>query len=273
MKEITYNILDIYKFTIYLYNYTRTVKQMKNTEKKPINKTNTNQDKYAIIKFIFLLFCMIFLQYIPLIILRIDPKSIPQNIAIIYNFIIDLIVILIIIIMYKKRIITEFKSYIKNFGNNIETSFKYYIPGFILMVISNIAIVFFFKEANANNEEAVRTMISLFPAYMIFSVSIYAPFVEETIFRRCIKDTILSLGNNKLTKYIYVFISGFIFAVLHIIGSATQVIDYIYIFPYISLGISFALLYYKTDNIFSTVIMHSMHNTVAIILYILSGVV
>ncbi len=36
-------------------------------------------------------------------------------------------------------------------------------------------------------------------------------------------------------------------------------------------GFTFGLLYYDTDNIFSSIIMHAFHNTVTIILYFMSG--
>ena len=107
---------------------------------------------------------------------------------------------------------------------------------------------------------------------MLFSVTIYAPFVEETIFRRSIKDIILTLGNNKLTKYLYIIISGFIFAAMHLLGQTTSALDYLYIIPYMGLGSAFAALYYKTDNLWETIILHAMHNMLAIILYLGLGV-
>ena len=62
----------------------------------------------------------------------------------------------------------------------------------------------FFKNASANNEEAVRTLIDKAPLYMIFSVSIYAPFVEEIIFRKGIKDSVMAFSNNKFKNRYYV---------------------------------------------------------------------
>ena len=102
---------------------------------------------------------------------------------------------------------------------------------------------------------------------MLFSVAIYAPFIEEIIFRRSIKDIIKSFGNNKITKYTYIIISGLIFAAMHVIGTASSTTDYLYIIPYMSLGIVFAYIYDKTDNLFSTIVLHSFHNTMAVILY------
>ena len=55
---------------------------------------------------------------------------------------------------------------------------------------------------------------------------------------------------------------------MHVLGSVTNTIDYLYIIPYLGIGISFAYLYDKTNNIFSTITMHSLHNTIAIITYL-----
>ena len=99
---------------------------------------------------------------------------------------------------------------------------------------------------------------------MIFDVSVYAPFVEELTFRKSIRDVI----NN---KWCYVLASGLLFGLLHIIGYIDSVSDLIYLIPYGSLGVCFALLYYKTNNIFSTIIVHSLHNSIAIFLYLVMG--
>ena len=139
------------------------------------------------------------------------------------------------------------------------------------MLASNLLITVLFKNATAGNEEAVRDMIDQIPFYMIFSVSIYAPFVEELIFRHSIKDCVMAYGNNKITRYLYIFLSGFIFAILHIIGQTTSYLDYAFLVPYMSLGLAFSALYSKTDNIFSSISMHCLHNTFTIILYFMAG--
>ena len=140
------------------------------------------------------------------------------------------------------------------------------------MIISNNIISIFFSGATANNEQAVRSLIDSYPLYMFFSVSIYAPFIEELIFRKSIKDIFSSYENNNINKYIYIIYSGLIFSSLHVLGTTSSYLDYLYIIPYLALGISFASLYYKTDNIFTTITMHSIHNTIAIVLYLLVGV-
>lgn len=226
----------------------------------------------SLLVFILLLLGMYCFPYIPMELFSLDYQNFSQNMKVIYTVVCDIGFMVIICFLYKDILLDNLKKYFKNFQINFETSFKYYFLGVIIMVVSNYLIYFFFKEATANNEEAIRSMIKLYPAYMVFSVSIYAPIVEELIFRKSIKDMVMVWGNNKITKYIYILASGLIFASLHVVGSVTSNLDYLYIIPYSALGLAFSSLYYKTDNIFSTISMHMLHNTFTILLYFVIGV-
>lgn len=230
--------------------------------KKKISKT---------IIFILLLIGLSYFPYIPLQLFNIDINKFSNDMTILYNFLCDIGYMIIIFFIYKETLIKDFKKFKKNFKDEFDLAFKYYFLGLIIMIISNLIISIFFSNAIANNEESIRSLIKLYPYYMFFSVSLYAPFTEELIFRKSIKDSIFAFKNNKITKYLYIFISGLIFASLHVITSATSPLDYLYIIPYLALGISFSALYTKSDNIFSSMAMHSMHNTIAIILYLIIG--
>lgn len=222
--------------------------------------------------FITLLLGMILFKRIPLAIFNIDINRFSPNMQILYEFACDIGYMIILFFLYKDTLINDFKNFKKQFTKNMDICFKYYVIGLIVMIVSNLIITIFFKGASANNETAVRELISAYPLYMLFSVSIQAPFTEELIFRKSIKDIILSTNNNKFTKYLYIILSGGIFASLHVLGMVTSALDYLYIIPYLGLGIAFSSLYYKTDNIFSSMTMHFIHNTVAIILIFLVGV-
>lgn len=218
-----------------------------------------------------LLFGMVLWPSIPIAIFNIPYEKFNIVAQVIYRFFCDLAFISVVFLIYKDKIIQDFKNYFKNFRDNFETSFKYYFIGVLVMIASNLLITVCFSNATAGNEEAVRDMIGSAPLYMLFSVSVYAPFIEEMLFRHSIKNTIVLDKKTKTIKYLFAFVSGFIFALLHILGQATGIIDYVYIIPYMSLGFVFGLLYYDTDNIFSSIIMHSFHNTATIILYFLTG--
>lgn len=91
--------------------------------------------------------------------------------------------------------------------------------------------------------------------------SILAPFIEELIFRKAFKDAIKS-------KWLFVLTSGIVFGCLHVVGSISSLYEILYIIPYSSLGIAFALAYHETDNIFSSIFLHFLHNTIVMSLVI-----
>lgn len=196
--------------------------------------------------------------------LNIVPTNISEKKYIIYLTLSNLVLIGIYILIYRKTLIKDFKNYIKDFSNNFTTGIKYWLIGFIIMVISNLIITFILNKGLAGNEEEVRAYIDSFPLFMIFNTVIYAPLTEELTFRKSIKDAVSN-------KWIYILVSGLVFGGLHIISYMTSWTDIIYLIPYSSLGIAFALLYHKTDNIFSTITMHAMHNFLAVIVYLLGA--
>lgn len=197
-------------------------------------------------------------------ILNINPTTLTDKQYILYLTISNILLIGIFILIYRKTLIKDFKSYIKNISKNIEQSIKYWLIGFIIMIVSNLIVTFILNKGIAGNEEEVRALLDSFPIFMIFNTVIYAPLTEELAFRKSIKDAI----NN---KWIYVLTSGLVFGMLHIISYITTPIDLVYLIPYSALGISFALLYHKTDNIFSTITMHAIHNLLAVIIYLLGA--
>ena len=226
-----------------------------------INKIETKI--LYILKSFGLLFLLFFFQAIPLIFLNININKLSNTNKIIYSLICDILLILIFIFIYRKDLIRDYKNYFnKNFKKNIKLSLKYWAIGLIIMIITNLIIGIITNGALASNEESVRELIDKSPLFMLFELMIYAPITEELIFRKSIKDIIND-------KKIYPIISGFIFGLLHIISSTNNPLTLLYIIPYGSLGYIFAKLYKKTDNIFSSITIHSIHNTLTLILYLI----
>ena len=174
----------------------------------------------------------------------------------------DILFLIFLITIYHKTIIKDFKNYFYcNLKNNIKESFSTWLIGFGIMIVSNLIIAILTNGQLAQNEENVRELISTYPIYMAFQLILYAPLSEELIFRKSIKD----ITNN---KKIYILLSGLIFGGLHVITSLNNPLGFLYLIPYCSLGCIFAYLYHKTNNIFSTITAHSIHNTLALLIYL-----
>ncbi len=190
-------------------------------------------------------------------ILKININNSSTNQYCLFIALCDLGYLTLLIGLNFKKVKEDFIKFFKNFSSNFETSIKYWLIGFSIMIISNIIIIFVLKLDIANNEENVRTLIEKKPLFMIFSTLIYAPLSEEILFRKCFKDLFKE-------KYLYIIMSGMIFGTLHVASSLSSLYNLVHLIPYCVLGIVFASLYYKTDNIFSSISVHMLHNGLAL---------
>lgn len=220
-----------------------------------------------IIKFI--LIFLLYLLYSDIIIiiltkLGVNIKALPNNLKITIMFLINLSLMIMLFIFYSKSIKENLKDLKLNFKSYIKDNFKYYVIGLLIMIISNI-IISFFVEGNSTNETLIREYINIMPIYMIFSSCIYAPFTEEMVFRKSLRNCF----NNKV---LYILLSGLIFGSMHLL-SASNLIELVFLIPYSSLGCVFAYMYSKTDNIFVPMSFHMMHNTIIVLNYILVFVI
>jgi len=216
-----------------------------------------------IIKFI--LIFLLYLLYSDIIIiiltkLGVNIKVLPNNLKIAIMFLINLSLMIMLFIFYSKSIKENLKDLKLNFKSYIKDNFKYYVIGLLIMIISNI-IISFFIEGNSTNETLIREYINIMPIYMIFSSCIYAPFTEEMVFRKSLRNCF----NNKV---LYILLSGLIFGSMHLL-SASSIVELVFLIPYSALGCVFAYMYYKTNNIFVPMTFHMVHNTIIVINYLL----
>lgn len=203
-----------------------------------------------------------YLQVIPIALFNIDVKNYTASDLAIVNTFTDLMLVLILIILYFKELKKEFKTFKNSWKLSMDTAFKYWFIGLMIMCISNIAIGIITNLNTSSNEQAVQTLVSSTPYLMLFTAGILAPIAEELTFRK---------GVSKIfkNKWVYATASGLIFGLLHVIGSG-NILEYLYVIPYGSLGFFFALTYYDTKSIYPSIIMHAIHNSALILLSIIA---
>lgn len=220
-----------------------------------------------ILKTITLIILLLIFPSLPLLFFKIDLTEFSNIQKTLYLLIADILLIIIFISIYKKDIKKDFKNYYqKNFFKNFKISIKYWLLGLGAMMLCNYIIIIFVGNSISGNEQAVRELIDKVPLFMLFETLIYAPITEEIIFRKSIKDII----NNKKA---YIIISGLVFGLVHVAFSITDIKEIFFILPYSIIGMIFASCYYKTNNIFSTITSHSLHNSLTLILYIISKMI
>lgn len=203
-----------------------------------------------------------YIQLIPIYLFKLDIKNLSGNIKVGLNMFSNIILLITLILIYRKELYKEWKKFKDKIYSNIDFGFKYWFIGLIVMFISNIFINIILKNGQAANEQAVQEMISYAPILMVPNAGIIAPIIEEITFRKAFKNMIKN-------KWAFILTSGIIFGALHVVTNVSSIIDLLYIIPYSSLGIAFAYMYYKTDTIYTSIAMHMIHNTVLTIISIM----
>jgi len=205
---------------------------------------------------VFLLFKFsAYLQLIPIYLFKINLNSLSGGMEVCLSTFSSVIVMIILSIIYFKDLKIEFKKFRENLMENLDVGFKCWFIGLVIIVVSNYILLIAFKSGGANNENLVQDMIQALPWLMLIDAGIIAPFNEELVFRKTLKDVFKN-------KWIFVGLSFLLFGAVHVINQATCLVDYLYIGPYGALGGAFALAYYKTDTVFTTIALHIFHNTV-----------
>ncbi len=203
-------------------------------------------------------------QLIPIRLFHIDISNITNYQQLLLTTFSDSILLIILVFIYYKDLKKDFNKLKENFNSIIDTGIKYWFIGLIIMVISNIFIGLFITSAKAGNEEGVQQLIHSSRFLSIIAVGILAPIIEELTFRKAFREVFTN-------KTLFVLASGLIFGGLHVILSLNSLWDLFYIIPYSSLGIAFGYMYQKTDNIYTSIIMHIFHNTALTTLSLIGG--
>lgn len=178
-----------------------------------------------------------------------------------------------LLLLFHKRVSRDFKDFKKNYKKYLKTVIPYWIIGFVIMLFSNVIINIVISNGSlAANEAANRNILTKLPIYSIFTMCLFAPICEELVFRASFKNAFKNI-------ICYSLFTGLLFAGMHVATginswSLSNLLanwkDLLYFIPYGSVGIAFSYAFFKTDNIFSSISLHIIHNSLTIFFIIVA---
>ena len=158
----------------------------------------------------------------------------------------------IFLFIYKDKL----KNDLKNIRNDLNTKNIIIIVLFlVLSFISNIILVNMLNQ-EASNQEIAVSMLKSFSLLGIPAICVFAPFVEEIIYRLPYKKNWLSI-----------IISTIVFTFAHI--SNFSLIQMFFLIPYLFLSISFSFAYFKNENIILSTTTHILNNLISVVLLLI----
>lgn len=204
-----------------------------------------------------LYFLLPYLEGVPFIIMGVDTTTLPIWVKVFYLTMYSVLTASLIMIIYNKKLSKDFKDMKKNSIKYFNKYIKYWLIGLFIMMVSNLFINLIVTNDIPSNEQVIRETFNISPLYIFFSAVIYAPIVEELIFRQSIKN----IFHN---KWLFIIISGLLFGSMHVFGDFKNITDLLYIIPYSTPGIIFAYMLEDSDNICVPMSFHFIHNGVLI---------
>lgn len=178
------------------------------------------------------------------------------------GYMVYLIIFLLVLIINFNYLKKDSTVFIKNIKVYLPFIIKRYFIMLAVMIIVAVPIVLINNGNTSSNQTVLNDMFKKVPLLTLVLSCLYAPFVEENVFR-------LSLSkffNNKIT---FIIVSGFFFGALHMIDKFTSFYDLLYVFQYAALGVCLAKAYADSKNIFVSISMHFIQNTLAALLILL----
>lgn len=176
----------------------------------------------------------------------------------IYKYLSYLFMFILLLIVFYKDLKRDIKYFFKYFREYNSYVFKMYLFSLLCIFILTVAIRISVNIETATNQAELTKQFKDTPILIGLLSIIYAPFVEEILFRGIIRKFI----NN---KYIFIIVSGLLFGIAHVVDDFKSIGELLYILVYGSLGCFLAAVYNKTNNIFTNMYFHFIQNTLAII--------
>ena len=201
-------------------------------------------------------------------ILKLDLQN--RLIYIIAYTIIYILTLLVIYIFYHKSLKEEFILYKKNFKSFFKIGLKNWLLALLFMFISNSLILSIVGDM-ATNETLNRSIVNEMPIFSIISMALIGPFIEEVLFRKNFREAI---PNDQA----FMIITSLLFGGAHLLnafvaGTSINLLQLLYIIPYSGIGYFFAKSYVETKTIFTSTVTHVMHNSLSLLLVLLSSTI
>ncbi len=155
-----------------------------------------------------------------------------------------------------------------NFIENMKLLAKYYFIAQALNIVISLILEFGFGlTASSENQQVVETLLQKTPVLMAIVTTIYAPIIEEIVFRGGLYLGIKETVGEKAAS----IISALLFGAVHVIPQLSNgsFVEVLYILPYAMLGYFMVKAVRETNSLFGGIIFHTLNNLIATILVML----
>lgn len=155
----------------------------------------------------------------------------------------------------------HYKRCFESLKSNFKVYIKYVFKMWGVMLLASLGAAFIVMALNGNTQSANQEALNTMPLWFMIPVAcIWAPVVEEAIFRGVIRRFISN-------DVVFVIVSSVTFGLLHTVGQeATLYLTIVQSLQYMAMGAVMAIAYVKSNNIMTNMGVHCIQNTFSTII-------
>lgn len=182
---------------------------------------------------------------------------------ILFTILINVIIYLILFVSGAVLLKTEIKADYNILNKTSALSvFGMCSIGIVLAYIANyvgsfLSMAFGGTTDSVNQQTIEIVLMSKYGFIMAIITMFIGPIVEELVFRKGIHQL---LRGYKVPSWAILIISSILFGLIHVLDAG----DFVYVFPYIFMGLVLGGLEIYSRNIYPSIIVHSFINTVSV---------
>lgn len=161
----------------------------------------------------------------------------------------------------------QYRQAFQKFKNKFWINLIVILAGFIMLLIVNtftgMIVDFFVSSDTSVNQEYIEQSLLMNPIIISFLTIVFAPIVEESVFRGCLMQYCIDKNKPRLGF----ILSAVIFGCLHCLDAVLlgNINDLWYLIVYISLGGVLSYIYARS-NLYCSIGAHMLYNAFATIL-------
>ena len=186
------------------------------------------------------------------------------TVGLIFEVLFYVLIFALALYIFGKRLKRDFKEFKNNLGSYIGYIFKWWGIMLGLSLVAAIIRMVLGGDVETANQAGLNSM----PLWYVGPLAIiWAPFVEESIFRGGLRRFV---KNDKL----FIILSAVLFGLLHTIGTETGIYNIlVQSLQYMVMGGVMAHVYTKTNNICVNMGVHCVQNTFGVVMMILMSLI
>lgn len=228
---------------------------------KRIKKTN----KYTNIIKAIIVFAIYFMwPYFVTTIL--NTLNLSGNLGLSIRLVLNFVLLAVIVFLYKDDLAKEYKDFRKNRKKNLLSGLGILVIGYVMYGLSSLLIYAINPSIEDVNDIGITAIFNSAPILLFINTMFFYPIVEELVFKKSFKDIITN-------KWLFVIITGILNSFFqYALISYNDYLAFVYIIPNCFFAMAFSYMYYKTDNIFTSITYRMLYNLIPNIGNILFGI-